>query len=87
MTATLPLLPAAGDDWRDSALCAQVDWAKFFPEKGDNAVEAKQICGRCEVRDACLADALKFPYNQDKYGGIRGGLSPTERYELRKSTS
>jgi WhiB family transcriptional regulator, redox-sensing transcriptional regulator len=86
MTATLPLFTAAGDDWRDSALCAQADPNLFFPEKGVNAAEAKRICGRCEVRAECLAKALELPYNKDKFGGIRGGLSPAERYELRKAT-
>jgi len=85
MTATLPLSTAAGDDWRDSALCAQTDPAIFFPEHGENAIEAKQICSGCEVRAECLMDALRRLYNQDRFG-VRGGLSATQRYELRKAT-
>jgi WhiB family redox-sensing transcriptional regulator len=86
VTATIPTQTGpANRDWRDSALCARMDPAKFFPEIGDSAAEAKQICRRCVVRSECLADALRLPFNQDRWG-IRGGLSATERYELRKAT-
>lgn len=82
MTATIPTVTGS-EDWRDSALCAQTDPALWFPEKGDNATEAKKICAGCDVSAECLADALSKALFQDRHG-VRGGLSPVERAELRK---
>lgn len=31
-------------NWRTSALCAQTDWAAFFPDKGESPAIAKSIC-------------------------------------------
>lgn len=82
MTATLPHVDS-GNEWRDSALCAQTDPDIFFPDKGDNAAEAKRVCSFCEVREECLADALIRPSWADQYG-VRGGFSPRERDKIRK---
>lgn len=75
--ATQPGVP----DWYASALCAQADPEAFFPEKGESANLAKRICGGCEVRDDCLAHAL----GHGEHHGIWGGLSETERRELRST--
>jgi WhiB family transcriptional regulator, redox-sensing transcriptional regulator len=85
MTAVLPA--AAGprdDDWRDRALCREVDPELFFPGKGDAVEPAKQVCVRCEVREVCLTDALGLPPMQDFFG-VRGGLSAVERRRLRRT--
>ena len=75
------------DDWRDDALCRQVDPELFFPESGKSAGPAKRICngdpGRdippCPVRDACLAYALT-----EHMTGVWGGLSERERGRIRR---
>lgn len=62
-------------EWRDFALCRVTDPEAFFPETGENGRPAKRVCSRCEVRDACLAEALA----QDERFGIWGGLTAAER--------
>ena len=68
------------EDWHNQALCAQVDSEIFFPEKGGSTRAAKEICGRCAVKAACLAYALE---NEERFG-IWGGLSERERRKLKK---
>ena len=71
--------------WQDDALCAQTDPEAFFPEKGGSTREAKRICLRCDVQDACLEYALA---HQERFG-IWGGFSERERRPLlaaRKAT-
>jgi len=65
-------------DWRDRALCAEVDPEIFFPDKGESAAPAKRVCMACEVRPECLDYALK----RREAHGIWGGLSERERREL-----
>lgn len=62
--------------WRLDALCAEVgDDVIWFPEKGGSTREAKAVCARCTVREACLEDALAW----DERFGIRAGLSERQR--------
>ncbi|MFK0244550.1 WhiB family transcriptional regulator [Amycolatopsis azurea] len=61
--------------WRDDALCAETDPDAFFPEDDGDAEDAKRICARCDVRERCLAYALKA----DERIGVWGGLSAEER--------
>ena len=71
--------------WQERALCAQTDPEAFFPEKGGSTREAKRICLRCDVQDACLEYALA---HQERFG-IWGGFSERERRPLlaaRKAT-
>jgi WhiB family redox-sensing transcriptional regulator len=65
--------------WRMDALCAQTDPDLFFPDVGERNPAAKAVCGRCAVREPCLAFALD---NREVYG-IWGGLSADERKKLR----
>lgn len=65
--------------WRDSASCASVGGEFWFPEKGEPAGEAKQICARCPVIGECLWDALE---RGDVTYGVLGGKSPQERRSL-----
>ncbi|WP_435233414.1 WhiB family transcriptional regulator [Micromonospora aurantiaca (nom. illeg.)] len=69
--------------WHQQANCAGLGDA-MFPERGDNTAvaRAKFICGRCDVRDKCLTDALD---RADDWG-VRGGLSGIERRNLRRGT-
>lgn len=68
------------DHWSEDALCAQVDPALFFPDKGRTVTDAKRICMRCEVHVECLNDALD---TNDRFG-FRGGLTERERRKLKK---
>ncbi|MGC5566333.1 WhiB family transcriptional regulator [Streptomyces sp. FR-108] len=67
--------------WQEQALCAQTGSDFFFPEPGSSVREAKQICGMCEMRSACLEYAL----NHDERFGVWGGLSEKERLSLRRA--
>lgn len=70
------------EDWRDRALCTEVDMDLFFPESFDywGSVAAKRICAGCEVKAECLDFALRKHITQ----GIWGGTSERERRKLRK---
>lgn len=73
----------AGLEWRDKALCAEVDPEAFFPEKGGSTREAKRVCRACEVRAECLDYALE---HQERFG-IWGGFSERERRRLARRTA
>jgi WhiB family redox-sensing transcriptional regulator len=78
-------LAAADDIWRDQALCRNTDPDLFFPvgTTGYALVaqdHAKQVCGECDVQQACLDYALDT--NQDS--GIWGGLTEEERRVIRR---
>lgn len=72
--------------WQFDAACRGEDSALFFApnyfekreEKDGREVEAKAICGRCEVRDACLEFAVRVRETH----GIWGGLNELERRQL-----
>ena len=61
------------------ARCAETDPEAFFPVAGQNARPAKEICNGCDLKDACLDNAIK-----NKLTGIWGGTSDHERRALRK---
>ena len=65
-------------DWTEFALCAEVDNALFFPEKGEPSASAKAVCRGCEVRAECLGFALE---NMERYG-VWGGFSERERRSI-----
>jgi WhiB family transcriptional regulator, redox-sensing transcriptional regulator len=67
--------------WADQALCAEVGGDEWFPEKGDSTRNAKAVCRRCEVRQACLTYALEH----DERFGIYGGLTERERRDLKRA--
>jgi WhiB family redox-sensing transcriptional regulator len=67
--------------WQNDATCAQTDPGVFFPEVGESARVAKEICvGSCAVREQCLDFAL----NNNERFGVWGGLSELERRKLKK---
>ena len=77
----LPALGGADErDWRELALCAQVDPELWFPESGQPNGKAKLVCSWCDVKVECLAFALRA---NEQYG-VWGGLSPDERRRLRR---
>lgn len=60
------------------AACRGHDPAMWYPTDGDNAIEAKAICARCPVRDACLQYAITHAIRD----GIWGGLSEKRRRRI-----
>ncbi|MEU1312181.1 WhiB family transcriptional regulator [Streptomyces cinnamoneus] len=75
------LAPAPG---LREALCKVIEPEIFYPEPGEDAMAdmARELCGRCPVRSACLEAALTAEGSAvaDKRFGIRGGEGPKERY-------
>ena len=67
-------------DWRQDALCAQIDTDMFFPGKGESTADAKRTCMACPVRTQCLTEALA---NGERYG-VWGGKSERERRRLQQ---
>ncbi|MFB4312557.1 WhiB family transcriptional regulator [Actinomadura sp. 21ATH] len=72
-------------DWRHRAACRDVDPELFFPIGNTGPAilqieEAKQVCRRCDVSDACLAWALES--GQDS--GVWGGMGEDERRALKR---
>ena len=67
----------------DDAACVETHPDIFFPEKGQVAYvrAAREICGGCPVRELCLGYALV----NDVRFGVWGGLTPVERWRLRRS--
>jgi WhiB family redox-sensing transcriptional regulator len=77
-------LPGIADhSWHDRALCSGMDPAHaeelFFPRPRDLCAitEAKQICNRCPVRQACFNAAM----DTESKEGIWAGLTEDERKE------
>lgn len=68
------------DEWKDSALCASVDPDIFFPDKGENARQAKRICAVCPVLEQCRHYALT-----NDVIGVWGGMSDRDRAAARRS--
>jgi WhiB family redox-sensing transcriptional regulator len=77
------LLESGQEIWQSFALCSEVDFDTFFPEKGGSTKEAKRICAECVVIDQCRNFAIA---NDQRYG-IWGGLAESERFEIRKAAN
>lgn len=73
----------SGQEWRLEALCAETDPEVFFPAAGRSPKPALRICRLCDVREACLDDALALR-DSDDYG-IRGGMSERQRNRIRRA--
>ncbi|HEX6518300.1 MAG TPA: WhiB family transcriptional regulator [Nocardioidaceae bacterium] len=65
----------------EHGLCTQTDPEIFFPDRGDNSHDARQVCGICPVRALCLEWALALP---EQYG-IWGGTTESERRRIRRA--
>lgn len=76
-------------DWRTSAACRGEDPDLWFPLSDDGRwalqiEQAKAICNRCPVREACLTAAFQEEGGRRDRHGIRGGYTDTERRNLRR---
>jgi len=71
-----PLPPV---EWDEQGLCV-TEPGNWFPDPSQAAhsTAEKAVCGRCPVREACLAYAL----DARELWGIWGGLDPEERLAL-----
>ncbi len=77
-----PALPFDARPWVEQAACAEVGGDDWFPEKGgDLGRRAKAVCRVCPVREPCLDYSL----TNDEVFGVWGGLSPMERFKLRRT--
>jgi hypothetical protein len=71
--------------WHENAACASRPRSLFFPEtdglrpRAATVRAAKQVCLRCPVRAACLADVMAHESASYRYGVV-AGLSPAERH-------
>jgi WhiB family redox-sensing transcriptional regulator len=63
-------------------LCAETDPEAFFPDQGGSSRDAIRTCNRCELRDPCLAYALRDP----RLFGVWGGTTERRRRQLRHDT-
>jgi WhiB family redox-sensing transcriptional regulator len=64
--------------WRERAACCGTDLDLFYPERGQSAGPARQVCARCPARQPCLEYAL----SNRIASGIWGGLTERERRPL-----
>jgi WhiB family redox-sensing transcriptional regulator len=64
----------------EDGLCREVDADTFFADVGENhkISAARIICGRCDVREACLEYALE---HGERYG-MWGGMTENQRRKL-----
>lgn len=69
-------------DWVADAVCATTDPELFFPDKGQPADKAKEICATCPVIEVCKSYAVNAPVVLQ---GVWGGTTERERRELRKA--
>jgi WhiB family redox-sensing transcriptional regulator len=67
--------------WRQQAACHGTDLNLFYPERGQSAGPARQVCARCPVRQPCLEYALSNRITS----GIWGGLTERERRPLQSA--
>jgi WhiB family redox-sensing transcriptional regulator len=56
--------------WGRYAPCAQIGGDIWFPEDGDNGIEAKKICTTCPYRQPCLTDAIRRGETHGIWGGV-----------------
>lgn len=66
-------------NWRSEASCRGMDIDLFFPKQAEYA-RGRKVCKDCSVQRECLGDTLWR--DNDNYG-LFGGLTPSERHELR----
>jgi hypothetical protein len=67
--------------WRERAACCGTDLDVFFPERGQTASSARQVCAACPVRQPCLDYALANRITH----GIWGGMTERERRPLQSA--
>jgi WhiB family redox-sensing transcriptional regulator len=74
----LPDQVSPPDHWQERAACYGLDPEVFFPTTEEEAGLALSYCGVCQVRDTCLAWAVR---NGERYG-VWGGTTEQQRRRL-----
>ncbi|MGW6395435.1 WhiB family transcriptional regulator [Streptomyces sp. NPDC055103] len=76
-------------DWRMAAACLRVAPDAMFPDPGNRTASAAAVavCATCPVRLVCLTEALdeEGGRTKDNRFGIRGGLTPSQRWARRRA--
>jgi WhiB family redox-sensing transcriptional regulator len=72
-------------DWHEDAACrtAPLD-VSWFPNAGEDAVEAVRICDACPVNEQCLAWSMA---QEPTLEGIWAGLTKKDRARLRRQVA
>lgn len=78
-TLELGTVPAPGP-WVRHGRCRAVPSSVFFPERGDSADAAKDVCARCPVIDACREYAIAAG---QVLVGVWGGTTGRQRRQIR----
>jgi len=74
----LPDNPTPPDVWQERGACYGIDPDVFFPSSEEDAGAALAYCRSCDIREMCLAWALK---NGERYG-VWGGTTEQQRRRL-----
>ena len=74
----LPEQVSPPDHWQERAACYGLDPEVFFPTTEEEAGLALSYCGVCQVREVCLAWAVR---NGERYG-VWGGTTEQQRRRL-----
>lgn len=64
--------------WQERAACRREDAETFFSIEPEAVHRALALCARCEVREACLAQAMA----RRETFGVWGGTTETERRRI-----
>jgi WhiB family redox-sensing transcriptional regulator len=75
-------------EWVSRAKCRGASSDVFFPSSlnADRFDLAKSVCATCAVTEECLSLVIDLPEHDDRYG-VFGGLTPHERWVLRRERS
>ena len=68
----LPVTPGAMGPWREKGACVGAPQAWFFPERGESAKPALDLCAKCPVIVECRKWALSVPEKEGIWGGMTG---------------
>ena len=74
----LPAQVSPPDHWQERAACYGLDPEVFFPTTEEEAGLALSYCGICQVKEICLAWAVR---NGERYG-VWGGTTEQQRRRL-----
>ncbi len=66
--------------WHAKAACLDYPTSFFFPERGGNFAEIREVCATCSVQGECLDFALTW----NEVHGFWGGKSERERRTMKK---
>jgi WhiB family transcriptional regulator, redox-sensing transcriptional regulator len=74
----LPDQVSPPDHWQELSACYGLDPEVFFPTTEEEAGLALSYCSHCQVREVCLAWAVR---NGERYG-VWGGTTEQQRRRL-----